>query len=154
VKGQRQLAQRGSRGGKAPAAAPRQRELAMQRLGAERAQLDHRPGRLGEPECDLSRVERRRRELGVTALPLIARATIETLLDFPDLNATLDGTTLTRHERVYLGIAVSLGDDGDLSDSMGTGPRPVVRWIADEDRPQAPPPPADPSGGWSRSSPA
>jgi pyruvate/2-oxoglutarate dehydrogenase complex dihydrolipoamide acyltransferase (E2) component len=63
-------------------------------------------------ECDVSRVERRRRELGLTALPLIARATIETLRDFPELNATLDGTTITRYERVHLGIAVSLGDDG------------------------------------------
>lgn len=63
-------------------------------------------------ECDLSRVERRRRELGLTALPLIARATIETLGEYPDLNATLDGTTITRYERVHLGIAVSLGDDG------------------------------------------
>jgi len=63
-------------------------------------------------ECDMSRVERRRRELGLTALPLVARATIETLRDFPDLNATLDGDTITRYERVHLGIAVSLGDDG------------------------------------------
>jgi len=63
-------------------------------------------------ECDMTHVERRRRELGVTALPLIARAAIETLRAFPDLNATLDGQTLTRYERVHLGIAVSLGDDG------------------------------------------
>jgi pyruvate/2-oxoglutarate dehydrogenase complex dihydrolipoamide acyltransferase (E2) component len=63
-------------------------------------------------ECDLSRVEARRRELGVTALPLIARAVIETLREFPDLNATLDHTTITRYERVHLGIAVSLGADG------------------------------------------
>ncbi|HEX5145744.1 MAG TPA: dihydrolipoamide acetyltransferase family protein [Conexibacter sp.] len=63
-------------------------------------------------ECDVSAIERRRRELGLTALPLIARATIETLREFPDLNATLDGATVTRYERVHLGIAVSLGDDG------------------------------------------
>lgn len=63
-------------------------------------------------ECDVTALEARRRELGVTALPLIARATIETLREFPDLNATLDGTTITRFERVHLGIAVSLGDDG------------------------------------------
>lgn len=65
-------------------------------------------------ECDVSRIERRRRELDVTALPLIARATILTLRDFPDLNATLEGETITRYERVHLGIAVSLGDDGLL----------------------------------------
>jgi pyruvate/2-oxoglutarate dehydrogenase complex dihydrolipoamide acyltransferase (E2) component len=63
-------------------------------------------------ECDVSGIERRRRELGLTALPLIARAAIETLREFPQLNATLDGTTVTRYERVHLGIAVSLGDDG------------------------------------------
>jgi 2-oxoglutarate dehydrogenase E2 component (dihydrolipoamide succinyltransferase) len=34
------------------------------------------------------------------------------LREFPDLNATLEGETFTRHESVHLGIAVSLGDDG------------------------------------------
>ena len=63
-------------------------------------------------ECDMSRVEARRRELGITALPLVARAVVETLRDFPELNATLDGTTITRFERVHVGIAVSLGADG------------------------------------------
>lgn len=63
-------------------------------------------------ECDMSRVERRRRELGLTALPLVAQATIATLRDFGDLNATLDGDTVTSYDRVHLGIAVSLGDDG------------------------------------------
>jgi pyruvate/2-oxoglutarate dehydrogenase complex dihydrolipoamide acyltransferase (E2) component len=63
-------------------------------------------------ECDMSQVERRRREQGLTALPLVARATIEALSEFPDLNATLDGTTITRYERVHLGIAVSLGAGG------------------------------------------
>lgn len=63
-------------------------------------------------ECDVTTLERRRRELKMTALPLVARATIEVLGGFPDLNATLDGRTLTRFEPVHLGIAVSLGDDG------------------------------------------
>ncbi len=63
-------------------------------------------------ECDMGAVERRRRELGLTALPLVARAAIETLREFPRFNATLDGATLTRYERVHLGIAVSLGGDG------------------------------------------
>jgi pyruvate/2-oxoglutarate dehydrogenase complex dihydrolipoamide acyltransferase (E2) component len=63
-------------------------------------------------ECDMSAVERRRRELGITALPLVARAVIETLHDFPALNATLESHTLTRYQRVHLGIAVSLGEDG------------------------------------------
>jgi pyruvate/2-oxoglutarate dehydrogenase complex dihydrolipoamide acyltransferase (E2) component len=64
-------------------------------------------------ECDFSGIERRRRELGITALPLVARAVIDVIRDFPDLNATLDGETVTRFgERVHLGIAVSLGGEG------------------------------------------
>jgi pyruvate/2-oxoglutarate dehydrogenase complex dihydrolipoamide acyltransferase (E2) component len=63
-------------------------------------------------ECDMSAVERRRRELGITALPLVARTVIETLHDFPALNATLEGHQLVRYQRVHLGIAVSLGEDG------------------------------------------
>jgi pyruvate/2-oxoglutarate dehydrogenase complex dihydrolipoamide acyltransferase (E2) component len=64
-------------------------------------------------ECDMGRVERERRELGLTALPLVARATIDALREFPALNATFDGETVTRYgERVHLGIAVSLGEDG------------------------------------------
>jgi pyruvate/2-oxoglutarate dehydrogenase complex dihydrolipoamide acyltransferase (E2) component len=63
-------------------------------------------------ECDMSRVERVRKELGLTALPLVARATVDALAELPDLNATLEGTTVTRYERIHLGIAVSLGDEG------------------------------------------
>lgn len=63
-------------------------------------------------ECDMSRIERRRRELGLTALPLIAAEVIATLRDFPALNATLDGDVLTGYDRIHLGIAVSLGEDG------------------------------------------
>jgi pyruvate/2-oxoglutarate dehydrogenase complex dihydrolipoamide acyltransferase (E2) component len=63
-------------------------------------------------ECDMSRVENRRRDLGLTALPLVSAAVVETLRGFGQLNATLDGTTITTYERVHLGIAVSLGDDG------------------------------------------
>jgi len=64
-------------------------------------------------ECDFSAVERERREIGVTALPLVARSVVEVLRRYPDLNATLDGDTITRYgERVHLGIAVSLGDEG------------------------------------------
>ncbi len=63
-------------------------------------------------ECDMSRIERQRRELGTTALPLVARHVLDVLRDFPALNATFDGQTLTRFDRVHLGVAVSLGDDG------------------------------------------
>src|SRR3954470_7103076 len=63
-------------------------------------------------EADMTRVEAARKRLGVTALPLVARATIDTLREFPALNATLDGETFTQYEAVHLGIAVSLGDGG------------------------------------------
>ena len=63
-------------------------------------------------EIDFSAIEARRRALGVTALPVVAHATIAMLRQFADLNAWLDGDTFIRHEDVNLGIAVSLGEDG------------------------------------------
>jgi pyruvate/2-oxoglutarate dehydrogenase complex dihydrolipoamide acyltransferase (E2) component len=63
-------------------------------------------------ECDMSAVQRHRAELGLTALPLVARHVVGALGEFGALNATLEGTALTRYERVHLGIAVSLGEDG------------------------------------------
>jgi pyruvate/2-oxoglutarate dehydrogenase complex dihydrolipoamide acyltransferase (E2) component len=63
-------------------------------------------------EADLVRIEAARRQTGFTYLPYIARATIETLREFPQLNATLEGETLTTYDGVHLGIAVSLGEGG------------------------------------------
>ncbi len=63
-------------------------------------------------EVDMSRVERARREVGLTALPFVARATIDALREFPALNAWLQGDQHTVHTDVNLGIAVSLGEDG------------------------------------------
>jgi pyruvate/2-oxoglutarate dehydrogenase complex dihydrolipoamide acyltransferase (E2) component len=63
-------------------------------------------------EADLSRVEAARRDTGFTYLPYIARATIDTLSEFPALNATLEDGTVTEYAGVHLGIAVSLGDGG------------------------------------------
>jgi pyruvate/2-oxoglutarate dehydrogenase complex dihydrolipoamide acyltransferase (E2) component len=63
-------------------------------------------------EADMTRVEAARKRLGTTALPLVARATIETLREFPTLNATLEGETFTQYDAVHLGIAVSLGSGG------------------------------------------
>jgi pyruvate/2-oxoglutarate dehydrogenase complex dihydrolipoamide acyltransferase (E2) component len=64
-------------------------------------------------EVDVGRVEARRRELGLTALAFVARATTEALRAHPALNATLEGEVYTRHDdAVHLGIAVSLGDEG------------------------------------------
>jgi pyruvate/2-oxoglutarate dehydrogenase complex dihydrolipoamide acyltransferase (E2) component len=64
-------------------------------------------------EADMSRVDAARRKLGVSFLPVIARATVETLREFPMLNATLDGEAYTRYDdAVHLGVAVALGDEG------------------------------------------
>src|SRR4051812_19299569 len=63
-------------------------------------------------EADMTRVEAARRRLATTALPLVARATVDTLREFPLLNATLEGETFTQYEAVHLGIAVSLGEGG------------------------------------------
>lgn len=63
-------------------------------------------------EVDFSGVERRRAQLGTTALPVVAEAVVQALRAFPALNATLDGERYTQHDTVGLGIAVSLGEDG------------------------------------------
>jgi pyruvate/2-oxoglutarate dehydrogenase complex dihydrolipoamide acyltransferase (E2) component len=63
-------------------------------------------------EADMSRVERARREAGLTALPFVARASIDALREYPALNAWLEGDQHTVHSDVNLGIAVSLGEDG------------------------------------------
>ncbi|MBA2765475.1 MAG: 2-oxo acid dehydrogenase subunit E2 [Actinomycetota bacterium] len=63
-------------------------------------------------EVDMSRVERERAALGLTALPLVARATIDALREHPQLNAWLEDERHTVHDDVHLGIAVSLDEDG------------------------------------------
>jgi pyruvate/2-oxoglutarate dehydrogenase complex dihydrolipoamide acyltransferase (E2) component len=74
-------------------------------------------------EVDVSRVEIARKQLGITALPLIARCVIGALVEFPYLNAWLEGDVHTVHEQVNLGIAVALGEDGLIV--------PVVRGAQD-----------------------
>jgi pyruvate/2-oxoglutarate dehydrogenase complex dihydrolipoamide acyltransferase (E2) component len=63
-------------------------------------------------EADFARVERERERVGCSPLALVASATVQALRRHPDLNATLEGEVLTRHEDVNLGIAVSLGEEG------------------------------------------
>src|SRR5215213_1456581 len=63
-------------------------------------------------EVDMTRVERLRKEQGLTGLAYIARATIDALREFPQLNATLEDDTYTTYDGVHLGIAVSLGEGG------------------------------------------
>src|SRR3954454_2343105 len=63
-------------------------------------------------EVDMTRIETLRKRQGITGLAYIARATIDTLREFPQLNATLEDETYTTYEGVHLGIAVSLGEGG------------------------------------------
>jgi 2-oxoglutarate dehydrogenase E2 component (dihydrolipoamide succinyltransferase) len=63
-------------------------------------------------EADMGRVEAARAAAKLTALPIVARCTVDALREHPALNATLDGERYTVHEDVNLGIAVSLGDEG------------------------------------------
>jgi len=63
-------------------------------------------------EADMSRIEAARKSARLSYLPYQARATIETLREFPALNATLEGETHTVHDAVNLGIAVTLGEGG------------------------------------------
>ncbi|UGS33930.1 dihydrolipoamide acetyltransferase family protein [Capillimicrobium parvum] len=89
-------------------------------------------------EVDFSGVEAERARLGLTALPVVARATVDALREHPALNATLDGEDYRRHDdAVHLGIAVSLGDDGlivpvirDAQDLSAEGLGRAIREVA------------------------
>src|SRR4051795_10398581 len=63
-------------------------------------------------ECDMSAVERRRKLIGTTALPIVARCVVDALREYPAPSAGLEGPPFPRHDGVHLGIAVSLGDGG------------------------------------------
>jgi pyruvate/2-oxoglutarate dehydrogenase complex dihydrolipoamide acyltransferase (E2) component len=63
-------------------------------------------------EADMTRVAAARERAGLTWLPYVARATVETLRELPALNGTLEDDTFTRYDAVHLGIAVSLGEEG------------------------------------------
>lgn len=63
-------------------------------------------------DVDMGRAQEARSRLGVTALPFVARATIDALREHPPLNAWLEDDRYTRQAAVNLGIAVALGDEG------------------------------------------
>jgi pyruvate/2-oxoglutarate dehydrogenase complex dihydrolipoamide acyltransferase (E2) component len=103
----------------APAAAPlsRMRQLVGDHM---KRSLDTAATCTTWIEADMSRVERARRDAGLTALPYVARATIDALREHPALNAWLQGDQYTVHDDVNLGIAVSLGDDGLIVPVIGS----------------------------------
>jgi pyruvate/2-oxoglutarate dehydrogenase complex dihydrolipoamide acyltransferase (E2) component len=86
-------------------------------------------------EADFSAIEAARAALATSYLPFVARSVIDTLRIHPALNATLEDETLTRHERVHLGIAVSLGADGlivpVIHDAQELSVEGLARRIAD-----------------------
>jgi len=56
--------------------------------------------------------EAERRGVRFTYLPLIIKATVQTLKEFPDFNASLDmeAQTITKHEVYHIGIATATSD--------------------------------------------
>jgi len=86
-------------------------------------------------EADMAAIEDARAKLGVTALPIVARCTIDALREFPALNATLEGDAYTVHDAVHLGIAVSLGEDGLIvpvvHDAQDLAPEGLAKRIRD-----------------------
>ncbi|MDP9300798.1 MAG: 2-oxo acid dehydrogenase subunit E2 [Actinomycetota bacterium] len=48
-----------------------------------------------------------RHGIKITYLPMVVRATVDALLEYPDVNARLDGDNIVRHRFVNIGIAVS-----------------------------------------------
>ena len=73
-------------------------------------------------ETDYSAVDRARGEwrerfrsqegFSLTYLPFVARAVVDALRDFPQLNASAEEDALVMHQRVGLGIAVDLDNQG------------------------------------------
>ena len=71
-------------------------------------------------EVDFSAIERARRRSARPRYRSSPRRRSQTLAEFPDLNAWLDGERFTRHETVNLGIAVALGGRADRAgDPLG-----------------------------------
>jgi pyruvate/2-oxoglutarate dehydrogenase complex dihydrolipoamide acyltransferase (E2) component len=64
-------------------------------------------------EVDFARAQRLRERLGVSPLPIVAHAVVGALAEVPELNCTLEGDQLVRHDDVHLGIAVALGERGE-----------------------------------------
>jgi len=60
----------------------------------------------------LGKAWRDREGFGLTYLPFIARAAIDTIAEFPRINASIDGDNLVVHPHVHLGVAVDLGFEG------------------------------------------
>ena len=93
------------------------------------------PHALTAVEVDYDNVDKVRRDAGLSYLPFIARATIDSIADFPLINASVDGEALVVHRYINLGIAVDLNFEGLLvpvvHDAEHKGLRDVAEAIAD-----------------------
>jgi pyruvate dehydrogenase E2 component (dihydrolipoamide acetyltransferase) len=91
-------------------------------------------------EADFENVERVRREWGarfkaeegfsLTYLPFVARASVEALRDFPNLNASVGNEALIVHGEVNLGIAVDLDHEGLIVPVVHRAEEITLRGIA------------------------
>ena len=90
-------------------------------------------------EVDMSRVAARRAELkepmkrrgvSLTYLAFVARATVETLQEFPIVNASIEGDEIVYHDDVNLGIAVALDPEGLIVPVIGKAQRLSLEGLA------------------------
>ncbi len=63
-------------------------------------------------EVDFERVDRVRRDTGLTYLPFVARAVIDAIAHYPCVNASVGDGELVVHRDVHLGVAVDLDHRG------------------------------------------
>lgn len=93
-------------------------------------------------EVDFENVERARKSEGkefkategfsLTYLPFIVRALSEALVDFPNVNASIDGDNLVVHPDFHVGIAVDLDFKGLLVPAVRNAQGKRMRLIAQE----------------------
>jgi 2-oxoglutarate dehydrogenase E2 component (dihydrolipoamide succinyltransferase) len=91
-------------------------------------------------EADYERVEQVRRSRGqafkaeegfsLTYLPFVARATVEALREWPNLNASVGDDALVVHHRVNLGVAVDLDHNGLIVPVVPNAEELTLRGIA------------------------
>ncbi len=91
-------------------------------------------------EVDFENVERVRAAWGsrfkaeegfsLTYLPFIARATVEALRDYPELNASIAEDSLVVHQQINLGVAVDLDHEGLIVPVVHRAEEVTLRGIA------------------------
>jgi pyruvate dehydrogenase E2 component (dihydrolipoamide acetyltransferase) len=92
-------------------------ELSRARLATAhhmRASLDAAAHALVVVQVDWTGVDAAREGSGLSYLPFVARALIDGLGEFPNMNASFDGDRLVVHRRVHLGIAVDVAQEALL----------------------------------------